>query len=88
MVSLEVISVRNSKKPIEDLEVLFNKLKNDKNFITERDKYFKSWIGVPTRFIKLHNLTNHIGGAQIWSRLCLMQMEELTRFIMQQFIVY
>ena len=30
------------KKPIEDLEILFNKLKKDKNFINERDKYFKN----------------------------------------------
>ena len=46
------------KKPIEDLEVLFNKLKKDKKFIQERDKYFKNWIGSPTRFIKLNNLTD------------------------------
>ena len=57
------------KKPIEDLEIQFNKLKNDKNFIRERDKYFKNWIGAPTRFIKLNNLTNHVGGAQIWSKV-------------------
>ena len=57
------------KKPIEDLEVLFNKLKKDKKFIDERDKYFKNWVGSPTRFIKLENLTNHIGGAQIWSKV-------------------
>ena len=57
------------KKPIEDLEILFNKLKENKSFIKERDKYFKNWIGVPTRFIKLKNLTNHIGGAQIWSKV-------------------
>ena len=41
------------KKPIEDLEVLFNKLKKDKKFINERDKHFKNWVGSPTRFIKL-----------------------------------
>ena len=57
------------KKPIEDLEILFNKLKKDKKFIAERDKYFKNWIGAPTRFIKLENLTNHVGGAQIWSKV-------------------
>ena len=57
------------KKPIEDLEILFNKLKNDKKFIKERDKYFKNWIGSPTRFIKLINLTEHIRGAQILSKL-------------------
>ena len=57
------------KKPIEDLEVLFNKLKKNKKFIQERDKYFKNWVGAPTRFIKLKNLTNHVGGAQIWSKV-------------------
>ena len=57
------------KKPIEDLEILFNKLKRDKKFIKERDKYFKNWIGTPTRFIKLENLTKHVGGAQIWSKV-------------------
>ena len=57
------------KKPIEDLEVLFNKLKKDKKFISERDKYFQNWVGAPTRFIKLESLTNYIGGAQIWSKV-------------------
>ncbi len=57
------------KKPIEDLEILFNKLKKDKDFISERDKYFKNWVGSPTRFIKLENLTKHVGGAQIWSKV-------------------
>ena len=44
-------------------------MKKDKKFIKERDKYFKNWIGSPTRFIKLNNLTEHIGGAQIWSKV-------------------
>ena len=57
------------KKPIEDLEILFNKLKKDKKFIAERDKYFQNWVGVPTRFIKLKNITNYVGGAQIWSKV-------------------
>ena len=56
------------KKPIKDLELLFNKLRYNKSFISERDRYFKNWIGSPTRFIKLKKLTNHIGGAQIWSK--------------------
>ena len=42
------------KKPIEDLEILFNRLKKDKNFIKERDNHFNNWIGAPTRFIKLY----------------------------------
>ena len=40
-----------------------------KNFYKERDKYFNNWVGAPTRFIKLNNLTNFIGGAQIWSKV-------------------
>ena len=57
------------KKPIEDLEILFSKLRNNKNFIIDRDKYFNNWIGSPTRFIKLKNLSAHLGGAQIWSKV-------------------
>ena len=36
---------------LEDLEILFEKLRKDKNFIKERDKYFKNWIGSPTRLL-------------------------------------
>ena len=57
------------KKPIEDLEILFKKLRDNKVFIQERDKYFKNWIGSPTRFLKLENLSNHIGGAEIWTKV-------------------
>ena len=32
------------KKPVEDLEVLFEKLRKDKNFIKERDRYFKNFL--------------------------------------------
>ena len=46
------------KKPIEDLEILFNKVKRDKKFIAERDRYFQNLVCAPTRFIKLENLTN------------------------------
>jgi len=57
------------KKPIEDLTVLFKKLRKDKNFIKERDYYFKNWVGAPTPFIKLNNLTKHLKGAQIWAKV-------------------
>ena len=57
------------KKPVEDLTVLFEKLRKDKKFIQERDYYFKNYIGSPTRFIKLENLSNHLGGAQIWAKV-------------------
>ena len=57
------------KKPIKDLEFLFAKLRKNKSFITERDRYFKNWIGTPTRFIKLNKLSKHVGGAQIWAKV-------------------
>ena len=57
------------KKPVEDLNNLFEKLRKDKNFIKERDYYFKNWVGAPTPLIKLENLTNHLGGAQIWAKV-------------------
>ena len=57
------------KKPVEDLTILFEKLRKDKKFIKEKDYYFKNWAGTPTPFIKLENLTNHLGGAQIWTKV-------------------
>ena len=57
------------KKPIEDLTILFQKLRVNKEFIKERDYYFNSYIGVPTPFIKLQNLTKHLEGAQIWAKV-------------------
>ena len=42
--------------PIEELTREFEKLRNDKTFIAERDFYFKNFIGAPTPFIKLENL--------------------------------
>jgi len=57
------------KKPIEDLTKLFQKLRHDKKFIKERDYYFDNYIGAPTPFIKLQNLTRHLDGAQIWAKV-------------------
>jgi len=57
------------KKPIEDLTKLFQKLRNDKNFLKERNYYFDNYIGSPTPFIKLQNLTRHLNGAQIWAKV-------------------
>ena len=54
------------KKPIEDLTKLFQKLRHDKKFIKERDYYFNNYIGAPTPFIKLQNLTRHLAGGQIF----------------------
>jgi len=57
------------KKPIDDLTKLFVKLRKDKKFLKERDYHFKNYIGVPTPFIKLENLTEHLGGAQIYAKV-------------------
>jgi len=57
------------KKPVEDLSIIFHKVRNDKKFIKKRDYYFKNYIGTPTSFLKLHNLSNHLGGAQIWAKV-------------------
>tara|TARA_Y100000591_G_scaffold134819_1_gene115645 strand:+ start:533 stop:1765 length:1233 start_codon:yes stop_codon:yes gene_type:complete len=57
------------KKPIDDLTKLFKKLRKDKSFIKLRDFYFKNYVGSPTPFIKLENLTNHLGGAQIYAKV-------------------
>ena len=57
------------KKPIDDLTKLFAKLRKDKNFLKERDHYFKTYVGAPTPFIKLENLTDHLGGAQIYAKV-------------------
>jgi tryptophan synthase beta chain len=57
------------KKPIDDLTKLFSKLRKDKQFLKDRDYYFKNYIGAPTPFIKLENLTNTLGGAQIYAKV-------------------
>jgi len=57
------------KKPIEDLTDLFEKLRYNKKFLKQRDYYFKNYIGSPTSFIKLQNLSDHLGGAQIWAKM-------------------
>ena len=57
------------KKPIDDLTKLFEKLRRDKKFLKDRDNYFKNYVGAPTPFIKLENLTDHLGGAQIYAKV-------------------
>ena len=57
------------KKPVEDLTKLFSKLRKDKKFLKERDFYFNNYVGAPTPFIKLENLTDHLGGAQIYAKV-------------------
>ena len=57
------------KKPINDLTKLFSKLRKDKKFIKERDFYFKNYVGSPTPFIKLENLTKYLNGAQVYAKV-------------------
>ena len=57
------------KKPIDDLTKLFKKYRKDKNFLKERDNLYENYVGKPTRFIKLQNLTDHLDGAQIYSKM-------------------
>ncbi len=57
------------KRPIDDLTILFKKLRKDQKFINERDYYFKNWVGAPTSFVKLEKLTKHLNGAQVWAKV-------------------
>ena len=45
------------------------KLRKDKKFLKERDYHFENYVGAPTPFIKLENLTEHLGGAQIYAKV-------------------
>ena len=57
------------KKPVEDLTIKFDNLRKDKKFLKKRDFYFKNYVGSPTSFVKLENLSSHLGGAQIWAKV-------------------
>ena len=57
------------KKPIDDLTKLFEKYRKDKNFLEEKNSLYENYGGKPTRFIKLQNLTDHLGGAQIYAKM-------------------
>ena len=57
------------KKPIDDLTSLFSKLRIDQQFLNKRNHYFKTYIGVPTPFLKLENLTDYLGGARIYAKV-------------------
>ena len=57
------------KKPIDDLAKLFEMCRYDQKFLKERNLLYKNYVGKPTRFIKLQNLTNHLKGAQIYAKM-------------------
>ena len=74
------------KKPIDDLTKLFAKLRKNKKFLQERDHYFKTYVGAPTPFIRLDNLTI-ISEAHNYAKVVSEANGGLTRFIMLQFTV-
>ena len=57
------------KKPIDDLTKNFSKLRKNKDFLKKKNYFFKNYIGSPTPFIKLENLSKYLGGAQIWAKV-------------------
>jgi len=58
------------KKPIDDLTKNFEKARKDRIFKKKLDYYYNNWVHKgPTPFIKLENLTNELGGAQIWAKV-------------------
>jgi len=57
------------KKPIDDLTKLFEKLRRDKKFLKERDYTFENYVGSPTSFVRLNNLTEYLNGAEIFAKI-------------------
>ena len=55
-------------KPADDLHTSFQELRHDKNFLKDLEKLRTEYIGRPTPFFKLENLTKYLGGAQIWCK--------------------
>ncbi|EKX40150.1 hypothetical protein GUITHDRAFT_159960 [Guillardia theta CCMP2712] len=56
----------------EDLEKRYNEAINDPEFLKEVDRYRREYIGGPTPLYFAKNLTEKMGGAQIWlKRECL-----------------
>lgn len=51
---------------LEDLTVVFNKLRNDKNFLAEFDKDLAHYVGRPSPLYFAERLSKQIGGAKIY----------------------
>ena len=51
---------------LEELDIAFNKYKNDKEFNTELDLLFKTYVGRPTPLYFAQRLTEHYGKAKIF----------------------
>ncbi len=53
-------------KPADDLHKAFQELRHDAEFLKDLEKLRAEYIGRPTPFFKLENLTKELGGAEIW----------------------
>ena len=53
-------------KPADDLHKAFQELRHDPEFLKDLEKLRTEFIGRPTPFFKLENLTRELGGAEIW----------------------
>ena len=73
------------KKPVEDLTNEFKKLRKDKKFLKKEIFILKIILEAPTSFVKLDNLSNHLGGAQIWAKVVSEANGGAHKIIMQQF---
>ena len=51
---------------LEELEDVYNRAKNDPNFIDEFNYYLKHYVGRPTSLYFAERLTKHIGGPKIY----------------------
>ena len=51
---------------LEELESIYNKLKDDKDFVAEFNSYLKHFVGRPTSLYFAERLTKHIGGPKIY----------------------
>ncbi len=51
---------------LQELEEAFNKYKNDPDFLAELKYYRENWIGRPSPLIYAKNLSEQLGGAQIY----------------------
>ena len=51
---------------IEEVEIEYNKIKNDKNFLNELDYYLKHYVGRPSPLFFAERITNDLKGPKIY----------------------
>ena len=51
---------------IEEVELEYNKIKNDKNFLNEFEYYLKNYVGRPSPLFFAEQITNDLKGAKIY----------------------